>query len=366
MRAAIVTVLLLSFGSTPSARKITGPISPHFQRWLRANGYGSNDFIRRDLGSRGSFGGKIYENQKIMNQPVVFVHGNSDQALQKDAVSIYQTGWDRTAAFFMKEGYTAAELYATTWGPAETDQALYQSYKCEYVLRIRRFIEAVLAYTKAPKIDIIGHSMGVALSRRAVKGGSECNLGAALSDRVDTLLGLAGVNYGLCTCQYATTTATCNARDGFFPGQCGSETVCVFTEEDCVQTHYATFLQNLNNDPTKEGDNVFAFWSNDDEVLGQGSMAFGKVTARIPNMNGFKMYNSLDHMGVKDKTGADQLKAVRDHLIDPTDLLRGGLPEDLPRNGSRVPTRSLPDTSSLFSSSLQSINAHWKNVFNGR
>uniref|UniRef100_A0A914WTP5 Lipase n=1 Tax=Plectus sambesii TaxID=2011161 RepID=A0A914WTP5_9BILA len=393
MKAAIPSVLLLLIVSTLSAQKITGPLSPHFQQWLQANGYASNDFIRGDLGSSGSFGGRADENQKIINQPVVFVHGNSDLALQKDAVSTYQTGWDQTAAFFMKEGYTAAELYATTWGPAQSSQALQQTYKCEYVLRIRRFIEAVLAYTNTSKIDIIGHSMGVALSRRAVKGGSECNLGAALTDRVDTFLGLAGVNYGLCTCQYAGIITTCNANDGFFPGQCGSQSICAFTLQECVQTQYATFMQNLNEDPTKEGENIFAFWSNNDEILGQGSKAFGKVTARIPNMNGSKTYNSLKHMDVKDKTGADQIKAVRDHVIDMTDLPGGGLQG----NGSNLPTWSLPDLSglissglaalqgggrpenrpnlpmlnlpdipSLFSSSLQSISDSLKNLFNGR
>jgi triacylglycerol lipase len=37
---------------------------------------------------------------------------------------------------------------------------------------IRAFIQAVLAYTGAPKINIISHSMGVAIARKAIKGGS--------------------------------------------------------------------------------------------------------------------------------------------------------------------------------------------------
>ena len=36
---------------------------------------------------------------------------------------------------------------------------------------IRKFIEAVLEYTGADEIDVISHSMGVPLSRRALKGG---------------------------------------------------------------------------------------------------------------------------------------------------------------------------------------------------
>lgn len=90
---------------------------------------------------------------QIVNQPVVFVHGNSDLALQRDSFSTYQTGWGQTVASFLKEGYTAAELYATTWGPAQSSQAQQQTHNCDYVRRIRRFIEAVLAYTKASKVS---------------------------------------------------------------------------------------------------------------------------------------------------------------------------------------------------------------------
>ena len=41
----------------------------------------------------------------------------------------------------------------------------------EYIMYIRKFIEAVLEYTGADEIDVISHSMGVPLSRRALKGG---------------------------------------------------------------------------------------------------------------------------------------------------------------------------------------------------
>ena len=36
---------------------------------------------------------------------------------------------------------------------------------------VRKFIEAVIAYTSAAKVSIIAHSMGVTLARRAIKGG---------------------------------------------------------------------------------------------------------------------------------------------------------------------------------------------------
>jgi len=57
---------------------------------------------------------------------------------------------------------------------------------------MRAFLEAVLAYTKADKIHVISHSMGVTIGRKIIKGGlandiihgGEYNLGKSLADRV--------------------------------------------------------------------------------------------------------------------------------------------------------------------------------------
>lgn len=71
---------------------------------------------------------------------------------------------------------------------------------------LRKFTEAVLAYTKADKIDVIGHSMGVTLGRRVIKGGrvnsaeNPFDLGHSLAGNVDVFIGIAGANWGLVTC----------------------------------------------------------------------------------------------------------------------------------------------------------------------
>lgn len=49
--------------------------------------------------------------------------------------------------------------------------SLYRYHDCETVHRLRQFFNAVLQYTKATRLHIISHSMGVTLARKIVQGG---------------------------------------------------------------------------------------------------------------------------------------------------------------------------------------------------
>ena len=71
----------------------------------------------------------------------------------------------------MAKGYTTADLYATSWGDNKQAHAGSRTHSCLVVMRLRRFVEAVLSYTGATKVSIISHSMGVTLMRKVVKGG---------------------------------------------------------------------------------------------------------------------------------------------------------------------------------------------------
>ncbi|VDL83436.1 unnamed protein product [Nippostrongylus brasiliensis] len=263
-----------------------GPLTSHFVDWLIANGYETDNFDRPDVGPNGSFGGKKRATEAIRNEPVIFIHGNGDAALHTQAP--LATGWSRSIQYFMEQNYTEGELYATTWGDAWGTGSILDSYStmhtCSNLLFLRRFIEAVLAYTGSRKVDVIAHSVGVVLARKALKGGSligtdgNCTLGPPLTARIDTFVGIAGPNYGrfesiagLCVCQLAQTVpAWCNALDGLYPV---------------------------------------------DEVLLFRGMTWGKPTSRIPGMNGRWVSDRNGHVAMKDLTELRQFEAVVHHSI---------------------------------------------------
>lgn len=126
----------------------------------------------------------------------------------------------------------------TTWGSGNSKNGSRNYHSKDYVMRVRTFIEAVVNYIGAQKINIIGHSMGVTLARKAVKGGTasdhvlhQYNVGPSLKNRVNVFIGLAGANLGLTACSTATVIPTCNTDDVFFPGPTPMSTPSIFLTE---------------------------------------------------------------------------------------------------------------------------------------
>lgn len=316
----IVPVLLVLFAVSVSAlaQSSSDPatgLSTDFRNWLTANGYGSYNFQRSDV-TGGSYGGRTYAGQPVVNQPVIFIHGNSDSAL--GTTSPY-TGWYNSIAYFKSQGYTSAELYATTWGPADPFQASLQYHSKDYMVnRIRAFIQAVKAYTGATKVDIVAHSMGVTLARKAIKGGGaydssaggNYSLGSALTSSVDTFVGISGANRGLVACYNSgPTTPTCSDVNGLYPGYL----IGIYGPYDV-----SSILVDMNATSHYEGSYVYTIWSTVDEVIGYGDMVYGQYTSRIPGQNGEVVYGAAPygHFGCKDLTGYYQWRMVKFHSMN--------------------------------------------------
>lgn len=286
-------------------------LSAHFRTWLTDNGYGSYDFARTDL-SNGAYGGKASATDAPTREPVIFIHGNADRAL--GAGTSLSTGWAASLQYFESQGYRPRELYATTWGPANAAYTSQQYHSKAHVMHVRRFIEAVKAYTGATRVDVVTHSMGVTLARKAILGGyasdslagGQYYVGAPLTSSVDTFVGIAGANRGLVSC-YSTgpTTPTCGSTNGLYPGYWNGFGV----------SGRSAFLQNLYSSSGYEGAYRYALFSTEDNIIGYGNVVYYEYTSRIPGQTGERIFSSsgYTHTDSKDRTAAIQLRMVRDH-----------------------------------------------------
>jgi hypothetical protein len=311
---AILVLVAASAAAQSSSDPATG-LTTDFRNWLTANGYGGYHFERSDVAG-GAYGGRTSAGQAVVNQPVIFIHGNSDSAL--GTTSPY-TGFYNSIAYFKSQGYTSAELYATTWGPADPFQAALQYHSKESMVnRIRAFILAVKAYTGATKVDVVTHSMGVTLARKAIKGGSAYDsaaggtysLGSSLTTSVDAFVGISGANRGLVACYNSgPTTPTCSDVNGLYPGYF----IGVFGPYDV-----SSILVDMNATSHYEGSFVYTIWSTVDEVIGYGDVVWGQYTSRIPGQNGEVVFGSAPygHFGCKDLTGYYQWRMVKFHAVN--------------------------------------------------
>ncbi|QDF01810.1 lipase family protein [Myxococcus xanthus] len=300
-------------GAVEAAAVSTSGATTHFRNWLSSNGYNSYDFVRADL-SGGSYGGKASASDSVTKQPVIFIHGNSDKAVGSGVFG--QTGWTNSIEYFHSQGYKTSELYATTWGPANALQSANQYHSKQNVMKVRKFIEAVKAYTGASKVDIIAHSMGVTLARKAILGGTAhdaadggtYNVGAPLTSSVDTFVGIAGANLGLTSCYMSgPSTPTCGSTNGLYPGYLFWGSV----------TGRSTYLNDLRSTSGYEGAFRYTIYSTADEIIGYDGIVYGEYTSRIPGQTGEKRYTGYPygHFNSKDLTAEVQYGMVVNHTI---------------------------------------------------
>lgn len=282
-----------------AAGAVTAGLTVDFRDWLAAHGYAADEFARDDL-SGGSVGGRACPGQTLMHDPVVFVHGNSDRAFAANGAL---TGWTASIGYFAAHGYTSAELYATTWGPADASLATAQTHSVANVVRTRRFFDAVLAYTGATRLDVIAHSMGVTLARRAILGGDYrgTNLGPALTGAVDAFVGISGANRGLTNCYFTSALPTCDASTGLYPG----------TLVGAAIVGRSALLEELDVVTGYEGARRYALFSTADELIGYGGLVYGEYTSRIPGQTAEQIAATQTHNETKDQTPAAQLSLVQ-------------------------------------------------------
>lgn len=136
----------------------------------------------------GGWGGER-EARPPARRPVIFVHGNGRDA----------SDWDEPGqsvrARFRAADYREQDLWALSYnGRSGEPLTACRTDNARNVPDLAAFLQAVLAYTGAPRVDVVAHSLGVTLTRATLKAHP------ALAGRVGAFVAIAGANHGTPLC----------------------------------------------------------------------------------------------------------------------------------------------------------------------
>src|SRR5690242_4778609 len=106
----------------------------------------------------------------VSHTPVIFLHGNNDTPFPT-ACNPYGAV-QAFAQYLADHGYSTSELWALGYQGDQCDLGADQTLRSRIahtnaanVPDLRRFVRAVLAFTGAKQVDIVGHSLGVTIAR---------------------------------------------------------------------------------------------------------------------------------------------------------------------------------------------------------
>jgi pimeloyl-ACP methyl ester carboxylesterase len=134
----------------------------------------------------------------VTRTPVIFLHGNNDTPFAT-ACNPYGNLHDM-AQFFLDHGYRASELWGLGYQGDQCDLAAAPTNRSGIahstvanVPDLRAFVRAVLRYTGAERVDIVGHSLGSTLAREWMRQDKAYGL-------VRHLVAIDGPNHGIVDC----------------------------------------------------------------------------------------------------------------------------------------------------------------------
>ena len=228
--------------------------------------------------------------------PVVLVHGTFEDAKQN---------WEVLSAELKNKGYC---VFALNYGNRGLERIEGSARELD------TFVDKVLAFTGAEKVQVVGHSQGGMMPRYWIKF-----LGGA--SKLEDLVGIAPSNYG--TKLGNASSRDSDPRDFGLRGPRTSEP-CYACEQ---QGAGSKFLQRLNAGDDTPGDGSYTnIATNDDEIIIPFRNCFLKGDARTINLivqrynNGAPVthqniyqdpyakalvFDALDHRGTADPDRAD-------------------------------------------------------------
>ena len=178
----------------------------------------------------------------VQRTPVIFLHGNNDTPYPTPC-NPYGNVHD-FAQYFADRGYSPSELWALGYQGDQCDLLADQTHRSgtahttlANVPDLRAFVDAVLDYTAAKRVDIVAHSLGVTLARAWMKQDHAWHL-------VRRLVAIDGPNHGIINCSPSSLNYwQAPALGGFTP----DSPVC--QEYGAADTPFLTWLNQPNETP---------------------------------------------------------------------------------------------------------------------
>jgi pimeloyl-ACP methyl ester carboxylesterase len=131
--------------------------------------------------------------------PVIFLHGNNDTPYPNPCNSSFGHIRD-FAQYFADHGYAPGELWGLGYQGDQCDLLTTPTNKSgpahstiANVPDLRAFVHAVLDYTGAAQVDVVGHSLGATLTREWMRQDDAYGV-------VRTLVSVDGPNHGIINC----------------------------------------------------------------------------------------------------------------------------------------------------------------------
>jgi pimeloyl-ACP methyl ester carboxylesterase len=135
---------------------------------------------------------------KVTRTPVIFLHGNNDTPYPTSCNPYGKM--QAFAEFFHQAGYAESELWGLGYQGDQCDLIAQPSNRsgaahtvAANVPDLRRFVKAVLAYTGARQVDVVGHSLGAVLVREWLRQDNAWHL-------VRRVVSVDGPHHGIISC----------------------------------------------------------------------------------------------------------------------------------------------------------------------
>lgn len=181
MRLALVLAVLASFLGSGSAAALD------YQG-------GANQFAGGFQPGNAPYGGFGGGSCTATHTPVVFLHGNGDEAKNFDLPT--STGVASVYDAFRAAGYNDCELFGLNWlSSSERGAPQYNYHQPSKAQLISDFLWDVKAYTGSTKVDVVSHSLGVTMALFAIED-------AGMWSSIRRFVGIAGGMRGLTSCTW--------------------------------------------------------------------------------------------------------------------------------------------------------------------